>query len=327
MNNKQVAHLWANQSKESGSGSHFYFEGATIFSYGPHFPIARHVNRRDGLGAVLFTTDGYSSSTARHKSYVSQACHHHRVFYVADVRSDDRQAQFNDYRTRVAELVKKAAAARRVANKEALAESARKLAAEANDFAAFFTLPPACRIDASAEELGNLLHTIEEEQRKETQRQKRARAKATRDAEKRRLQREAVARKEATGWALYEDGAPGVSLHDAPPVLRVKLNADGSPSAVVETSHGAEVPVAEVARAVRFVAAVRARGIGWQRNGHVFRVGHFQLDEVTPAGNVRAGCHTFEWSEVERFAKARGWDTASVRAEEAEELQERPVTA
>ena len=40
-----VAHLWANKSQDSAreSGGRFYFVGDTIYSYGSHFPIARHV--------------------------------------------------------------------------------------------------------------------------------------------------------------------------------------------------------------------------------------------------------------------------------------------
>lgn len=34
MNNSMVAHLWANESKESANGSNFYFEGESIYSYG-----------------------------------------------------------------------------------------------------------------------------------------------------------------------------------------------------------------------------------------------------------------------------------------------------
>lgn len=40
MNNQQVAHAWANGTKTSGRGYHFYFEGASIYSYGAHFEIA-----------------------------------------------------------------------------------------------------------------------------------------------------------------------------------------------------------------------------------------------------------------------------------------------
>jgi len=69
MNNQQVAHEWASQNKQGAKGSHFYFEGRTIFSYGEHFPIAHWLDSE----TVLFTSEGYSVTTAKHKGYVSSA--------------------------------------------------------------------------------------------------------------------------------------------------------------------------------------------------------------------------------------------------------------
>lgn len=68
MNNKQVAHAWAHQEKQSAKGSHFFFEGPTIYSYGYHFPIATLHN-----GGVLFTLRDYSNTTAKHINHVSRA--------------------------------------------------------------------------------------------------------------------------------------------------------------------------------------------------------------------------------------------------------------
>jgi hypothetical protein len=70
----------------------------------------------------------------------------------------------------------------------------------------------------------------------------------------------------------------------------------------VQTSRGAEVPIADARRAVAFVMAVRARGDAWKRNGERFPVGAFELDAIESDGTVRAGCHTFEFAEVERLA-------------------------
>jgi len=58
-----VAHLWAHKSQDyaRNPGHNFYFHGDTIYSYGSHFPVARHVTRR-GRSAVLFTTRSYSRS-------------------------------------------------------------------------------------------------------------------------------------------------------------------------------------------------------------------------------------------------------------------------
>ncbi len=43
--NREIPHLWAHKTQDegrNGTGS-FYFTGATIYSYGSHFPIATHV--------------------------------------------------------------------------------------------------------------------------------------------------------------------------------------------------------------------------------------------------------------------------------------------
>src|SRR5262249_44911174 len=75
-----VAHLWAHQTQDSARnpGGTLYFRGATIYSYGDHFPIARLCR-----GAVLFTTRTYSVTTARHIKIVRQAIPFRvPVFYV-----------------------------------------------------------------------------------------------------------------------------------------------------------------------------------------------------------------------------------------------------
>lgn len=68
MTNQQLPHVWYYQEKESGKGSHMFFEGKTIYSYGRHFPIACLHN-----DVVLFTTDTYSMTTQRHISFVLRA--------------------------------------------------------------------------------------------------------------------------------------------------------------------------------------------------------------------------------------------------------------
>ncbi len=77
MNNREVAHFWANQSKPSAKGSHFFYEGDTIYSYGYHFPIARLITHPVTKKlAYLYNAGKYSVSTSKHQSYVrSAACH------------------------------------------------------------------------------------------------------------------------------------------------------------------------------------------------------------------------------------------------------------
>jgi hypothetical protein len=74
----------------------------------------------------------------------------------------------------------------------------------------------------------------------------------------------------------------------------------------LETSQGATVPLDHATRAFRFIRAVRASQRPWARNGHCVRVGHFQIDSIDGEGNIRAGCHNIQWSEIERIANQIG---------------------
>lgn len=69
MNNKQIAEAFDYGEEATNSNKSFFVEdvkGVIIaFSYGQHFPIAIKFN--DG---VLFNTDGYSNTTARHKNLI-----------------------------------------------------------------------------------------------------------------------------------------------------------------------------------------------------------------------------------------------------------------
>lgn len=74
----------------------------------------------------------------------------------------------------------------------------------------------------------------------------------------------------------------------------------------LETSHGAQVPLAHALRVFAFLKLCRARGEAWQRNGARLRVGHFQVDSVAVNGDFVAGCHRITWAEVARLSEALG---------------------
>ncbi len=98
MNNLEIAHLWANRSRPSGKGSHFYFEGDTIYSYGPHFPAARLFSHPvTGQTCALITTGKRSLTTTRHVALIRQAVSHLTVFGVTNVTVDvSTLAKLND---------------------------------------------------------------------------------------------------------------------------------------------------------------------------------------------------------------------------------------
>ena len=77
-----VAHLWANQHQEEARTQTYnlYFNGKSIYSYGSHFCIAKHLEN----GVILFTERSYSNTTAKHKSIVRYACNHKEIVYCSN---------------------------------------------------------------------------------------------------------------------------------------------------------------------------------------------------------------------------------------------------
>lgn len=78
----------------------------------------------------------------------------------------------------------------------------------------------------------------------------------------------------------------------------------------VQTSLGARVPIADAVRAIAFIASMRKlRNTwqhAWQRNGESCPVGDFQIDSISETGDIKAGCHFIQWSEIEPIGKALG---------------------
>lgn len=284
MNNKEVAHLWANKSRERATGSHFYFDGDTIYSYGSHFPIARHYK-----GVVLFTTESYSSTTAKHKGYVRRACSHLPIFYVSKVMENPSGATVKELSESVQSACKAAARARNLGDHLAAVEHTIK---RANDFCERFGFKTRFAMPENWDEL-------------------QAKAKIG-QAKERKAKAERLAKQEAEAQETIGKWLAGESVtipHFIGKVyLRTKYAGQDSQgigsSFVMETSKGARVPMSEAQKTFRFVTLMRARG--WHRNGDQFKIGDYQLDAVNDQGVV-AGCHRIAWDEIERFAKAQGW--------------------
>lgn len=90
-----VAHLWAHEQEESVSGSNFFFEGTSIYSYGYHFEVGRIVKNKQGKKAYLINEDYYSATTSKHQCYVRNAIPTWAmVFSVGDNISDTGNMRF-----------------------------------------------------------------------------------------------------------------------------------------------------------------------------------------------------------------------------------------
>ncbi|MCR4302121.1 MAG: hypothetical protein NUV51_10960 [Sulfuricaulis sp.] len=286
MNRRNLAHIWAQQTREHGRASNFYFDGPTIYSYGPHFPIARFIER-NGRRAVLFTTKTYSSSTGRHLSAAHGALHGLGVpvFHVQNPTDTPRTEIKAEYQSCVAELREQAACSRKYGEK--IIEQAREVATEANTAAEFFgwrwrlALP-----ELSPESLIKIREGVA----------KRTKAQKAKDAKRQRDQAEKMAEQ----VTLWRAGQPSdLYGYSGDTMLRVK-------GEVVQTSRGAEVPAAHARRIWPIIQRVVRTGQPYQRNGHTEHVGEFTIDAIAADGTLKAGCHTIKFTELQQCAAALG---------------------
>ena len=294
--NDQVAHAWANQTGKHCRGSNFYYDGDTIYSYGGHFPIARHVD-----GVVLFTTDRYSNSTGTHIFKAARACEHLARFYVPDVNAHSsrrHKRNVQDYLKRIDEEYASALRATKYA--EIGFRAADGLVDEVKRYAKRFKL--------GRTYVEN--HLITDEQREKALSRCDVRMEADRMRNEARAERHRAsqAKQDEANRAHMERWARGEEdrkFHTTKVYLRA--STDGS---IVETSHGADVPYHSARTLYRYIRRKRETGfIGCSRysiNGEPVTVGDFKLSTLTQEGVV-IGCHNISWEEVDRLAKVEGW--------------------
>jgi hypothetical protein len=287
----EIPHLWAHRTQDEARNrqGNLYFTGDTIYSYGSHFPIARHVETKRG-NAILLTTKSYSVTTSGHVSAAWSAIPAGMdVFHVPDVAehgSTTHKDNLTDYVKRIDMLVVASARARSSWSKESAHNDALALAAEATRYANFFglKLPKLPNVPAlDSDELRAIKAREGIRAREKAEQTKRERA-------------EAIVRQQEliTKWRA---GQYSGCLYDVPAMLRIVGDE-------VETSRGARFPIAHAKSGLAFVRKVRESGQPYVRNGHTLQLGPYALDRIEPDGTVKAGCHVVSWEEIERIAPA-----------------------
>ena len=293
-NNRQLAHVWAQQTQSSGSGSNFFFDGPSIYSYGRHFEIARFITRK-GRRAVLFRAGGYSVTTSKHQGFVRNALPGGTpVFTVGNLDDAARGADSvrDTYRANIAAALSASVNARSAASIARNMQEAQRLAREANDYAQFFGKRWRVPVPAhNAEALAAL-----KEQAKRTAARERAAIR------KRNAERAALIAQHIQEWRNFE--REYLAYFDAPVALRI--NQAGNR---IETSKGAHVPLDVAPMVWGMVQATRASGAPWFAEYAARpRIGDFTLDRIEACGDIVAGCHTIPYAELCRIARELGYE-------------------
>jgi len=295
MNNSQVAHCWANQTKAKGRGSNFFFEGKSIYSYGGHFEVARLVENEKGKTISLHTTTEYSVTTQRHKSEASWACHNlHDRFYVPSfpLRRDilPERSWFKEvfayYRNEAVESYRKAKRARVYTDMHL--RDAEEAIANARLLKSHF--PKATKgLRIRSVDDGEIAR-IEAKAKAQAKRDRKERARRDKE-EKERIERE------EEEWLNHERDRISYSMRYDTIHRRYLLRKHATKDRV-QTSHGAHVTMREGEAFYKVIDRYRDRPTECPRAN----VNGFRLTRLQESGAV-IGCHTLSWEVMDDFAK------------------------
>ncbi len=312
---EELYHVWAHQRAPEGksSGVKVYFDGPTIYSYGPHFPMARLLLDKNGNPeAVLVTTQRYSVTTSAHQSDVRSAVRHLKAFHVENVKSDVKPAdRLKEYRDRIkfdAESVVRAKS-----EKGRLIVRLTELIAEANDYAVFFKLKTRFDYPKGFDVEDQKKKGVEEREKADERMRNRDARRQQRDAERLEAARaEYLVRKPeydaaVAAWLLgVGERFPTLPINpewgwevrqQMEREVGVRLRVRGSR---LETSMGV---IVEIEKAKVLLALVRlqdATGVASYPDAGVD--GYRGVTVDYNAKTISVGCHRVKFEEVERIA-------------------------
>lgn len=330
--NTQCAHVWAQQTQDSGRSSGMSFQGTTLYSY--RTPIAKFYSvdpsvpgRAAGHAmldrkVVLATSETYSTTTSsKHMPAMRRAIRDGvRVFSVPHVDVDspgDRTASnYQGMAQRGTHLMNlDALVARYVAERQrqmlkikvygTAYNALEEIQRDARAYALCFGLSEPT-LNAQADADGIEAYRAARKAKRETPEYLAKQAKEAERAALRAAQRDAIrAAEQLTARNDWQAGrAHWFSGVDDRGGVFLRLSNSGDR---VETSRGAHIPTADARAAIKLIRVVVESGYQWTAAGHApLNVGAFTVDRVEPNGDIKAGCHFIQFGEIDRIGKLLG---------------------
>lgn len=304
---QECAHRWASGACDEGraGSANVFFHGATIYSYGAHFPMAQRQKRVKGDGVfVLVSSRSYSVSTSSHQSDVRQAVRGQTTYTVDNVTAHTVAPHLHNldaYRVEAVHFCKKAKAAR--TNRAQYEATAVRLITEANEYAEAVGLKERLTAPEGADGLEKWAASALAAEAAAEEKHKREVSKAAQKAAKELAVRVAEWEQRLTAWKDGGKDEPGRCPDSRHPLAELAfLRVKGS---VLETSQRVAVPLKT---ALPVLAIIRS-GKDWAPEIGSARVAidGFDLrcvDQV--AKQITIGCHLITFDEVERVAKTVG---------------------
>lgn len=282
-----VAHLWANQLQSDArvpGYSNFYFEGASIYSYGRHFCIAKHVTNDNGEHGVLYTDRGYSNTTSKHKRIVLDAASHLNIIHVPDA-DNFRSTNFEQWEREIKNIATNLRTARKPAKYTDQIESVYQKAVK---YATFFNI----EIPVGLINLYNSVFTPE--YKKKLQEQENGRLLEA------KIRKEKADLQAAINLELWRAGKMQRYTYDGFSYL--KLSATGD---TVQTSQGIFIPL-HIAKDFYSTVLETVKN-GGCTNCNMRFMHQYNVREITEK-QIIVGCHTITIDEIQRLTASLGWN-------------------
>lgn len=284
----QVCHVWAQQTQSEGRAGNIFFSGTDIYSYGRHFLAAR-IHTVKGKRVALVNSSSYSISTTQHLYGIRSALRGLMPYFgssdVCDLRKASKELDATAQDTIASALKRiKITSQRQIEYQVQTILEAFKETNELRKLLGKAQIKPKTsdlvKVRAHLEKRLARYHELNTPEMRE----KRAQESAKRSAR----QAELAMQKQAQAIERWRNGE-SIHVNDLPhELLRIKGD-------IVQTSRGAEVPLAAARQLYRAIKAGQdVRGL---------EVGHFTVSGVRPVGEdrlVRIGCHSILLSEAER---------------------------
>jgi hypothetical protein len=278
-----VAHTWANQTQPEArnTGRTLWFEGDSIYSYGRHFCIAKHVTNEKGVKVVLFTTRDYSVTTSSHKNIVRQACRHLNIIYCPDPGAGNHH-NFDQFKRGIENALFGLEKARKP---EKYIGSANYIFENCKKYAEFFELE-------IPQDIVKIISSVNDGKYKEY---------LEAEAERLRIAREEREKREKEQFkkdlAKWRKGKLE-RLHGQYDYLRVNSKDR------IETSQRVEIPKEIARRTYKWILKTIESG---GCNGDCeHKILDYFVKEVSK-DIVRVGCHNIQMKEIKSMAKKLGW--------------------
>lgn len=264
--NRELTHVYAQQSQQYGKSGTMFFEGNEIYSYGKHYLLAEFIDNE----TILINDTGYSNTTSKHISLVISATSHKRQFFV-------KETDLTEVYNTITEYLQKLPKAR--VNKEYYLKVIFKLFKSLNKYLEYTKTKTKVSKLPKYKEIKTIVQRLETE--KETI------LKEVAELNKRKAQRENEKQKEQISlWKNHEIRYINKLSHS---LLRLSLDKKQ-----IETSRGVNIETKKAKVLYKLIEA------GKDIKG--FKLDYYTVIGIKD-NILKIGCHNIPLKEVETIGK------------------------